>query len=113
MTPYLVTIGDSVHWGQGLRREHKLHAIVEAEVHRAHPGLVHYLGAHSGAIIGIGAVVQRAGVHGEVPVAYPTITNQVDAFPGDPADVLAVLVNGGINDVDIRTILNRRPTTRS
>lgn len=30
MTAYLVTIGDSVHWGQGLLHAHKLHTIVGA-----------------------------------------------------------------------------------
>jgi hypothetical protein len=103
---YLVTLGDSVHWGQGLRREHKLHAIVEAELAKTHPGLVHHFLAHSGAIIGIGATVARRRVDGEVPVAYPTLVQQVDAFVGDPADVIGVLVNGSINDIDIRNILN-------
>ena len=26
MASYLITLGDSVHWGQGLRPEHKLHS---------------------------------------------------------------------------------------
>ena len=103
---YLVTLGDSVHWGQGLRREHKLHAIVEAELAKTHPGLVHHFLAHSGAIIGIGATVARQRVDGEVPIAYPTLVQQVEAFVGDPANVVAVLVNGSINDIDIRNILN-------
>jgi hypothetical protein len=62
--------------------------------------------AHSGAVIGVGATVKRQRVDGEVPIAYPTIVEQVDAFAGNPAEVIAVLVNGGINDVDIRNILN-------
>jgi hypothetical protein len=106
VTPYLVTVGDSVHWGQGLTLAHKLHFLVEAEVRRSHPGLVHYLGAHSGAVIGIGTTVRRHPADGEVPVPYPTIVEQVAAFPGVAADAIAVIVNGGINDVDIRTILN-------
>ncbi len=106
MTPYLVTVGDSVHWGQGLRREHTLHALVEAAVRPAHPGLVHHLAAHSGAIIGVGMTVKREFVDGEVPGSYPTILDQVDGFPGSTADTIAVIVNGSINDVDIRNILN-------
>ena len=106
MDAYLVTLGDSVHWGQGLRLEHKLHWLVDAEVRKTHPGLVHHLLAHSGAIIGVGATVKRQRVHGEVPIAYPTLIEQVEGFVGNPADVIAVLVNGGINDVDIRNILN-------
>jgi hypothetical protein len=106
VSDYLVTLGDSVHWGQGLRREHKLHALVEAGLVKHHPGLVHHFLAHSGAIIGIGATVARERVDGEVPNAYPTLVQQVEAFVGDPQDVIAVLVNGSINDVDIRNILN-------
>ena len=113
MTDYLVTLGDSVHWGQGLRLEHKLHWLVDAEVRKTHPGMVHDFFAHSGAIIGVGATVKRQRVDGEVPIAYPTLIEQVEAFVEDPAGVIAVLVNGGINDVDIRNILNPfvSPTT--
>ncbi len=106
MPGYLVTIGDSVHWGQGLARAHKLHTIVEARLRLADPALVGHHMAHSGAVIGAGATVTRQRVDGEVPVGSPTIIEQAAAFPGDPADVRVVLVNGGINDVDIRNILN-------
>lgn len=41
MAPYLVTLGDSVHWGQGLRLEHKLHSLVDREVRKTQPGMVH------------------------------------------------------------------------
>jgi hypothetical protein len=103
---YLVTLGDSVNWGQGLLREHKFSDIVFHELAKAHDGLVHHRLAHSGAIIGAGAFLLRQKVEGEVPMAYPSIIEQVTAFPGDPLDVAAVLVNGGINDVDIRNILS-------
>lgn len=106
MSPYLVTLGDSVHWGQGLRLEHKLHRLVDDEVRRTHPGLVHHFMAHSGAIIGVGMTVKRRRVDGEVPVAYPTLVEQIGGFVGNEDEVIAVLVNGGINDVDIRNILN-------
>lgn len=103
---YLVTLGDSVHWGQGLLPEHKFCRLVAHHLRVADPGLVEHLLAHSGAIIGAGATVTRALVDGEVPVGYPTILEQLGAFPGDPQEVIALLVNGGINDIDIRTILN-------
>jgi len=106
MNPYLVTLGDSVHWGQGLNRPHKLHWQVFGELRKAHPQLEDWLLAHSGATIGVGTTVKKQRVHGEVPIAYPTILEQVDGFTGNPADVVAVLVNGSINDVDIKNILN-------
>jgi pyruvate/2-oxoglutarate dehydrogenase complex dihydrolipoamide acyltransferase (E2) component len=106
MSTYLVTVGDSVHWGQGLTRPNKLHTRVAHRLRAQDPGLVEHHMAHSGAVIGVGATVVRPGVDGEVPVGSPTILEQVAAFPGDPAEVDTVLVNGGINDVDIRNILN-------
>ena len=106
MNPILVTLGDSVHWGQGLVRAHKLHWLVFNELLKTRPGLEDHLFAHSGATIGVGATVTQQRVDGEVPIAYPTILEQVDGFTANPADVVAVLVNGGINDVDIRNILN-------
>ena len=106
MAAALVTLGDSVHWGQGLRLENKLHWLVHREVLKTHPGLVQHFMAHSGAIIGIGATVKRQRVDGEVPIAYPTLVEQVAGFAGSATDVVAVLVNGGINDIDIRNILN-------
>lgn len=103
---YLVTIGDSVHWGQGLARQHKLHTLVANAIRVNVPDLIEHFMAHSGAVIGAGLTVTRQRVDGEVPVPSPTIMEQAAGFPGDPAEVLAVLVQGGINDVDIRTILN-------
>lgn len=106
MNPILVTLGDSVHWGQGLLRAHKLHWLIFNKLLAGHPGLEDHLFAHSGATIGVGTTVTRLRVDGEVPIAYPTILEQVEGFAANPADVVAVLVNGGINDVDIRNILN-------
>jgi hypothetical protein len=43
---------------------------------------------------------------GEIPLSCPAILQQIPAYEGDPLSVPVVMVNGGINDVDIRTILN-------
>lgn len=93
-------------WGQGLLPEHKFSRIVADRLRAHQPDLVEHMLAHSGAIIGAGATITRALVNGEVPVGYPTILDQLSAFRGDPQDVRVVLINGGINDVDFRTILN-------
>lgn len=108
MAAHLVTLGDSVHWGQGLLQAHKLHTLVGSEMRKTQPGLVDHFLAHSGATIGVGATVKRQRVHGEVPIAYPTILEQVEGFFGAPADATVVLVNGGINDIDIRNITQSR-----
>jgi hypothetical protein len=103
---YLVTLGDSVPWGQGLLPRHKFSHLLARELRKTDPALVEHLLAHSGAVIGLGHAISAAPVHGEVPIGPPTIVEQVAGFPGDPADVACVIVNGGINDVDIRNILN-------
>jgi hypothetical protein len=45
-----------------------------------------------------------------VPALGPTILYQCNTYTGDPAAVKVVLMNGGINDVDLRFILS--PTTK-
>ena len=64
MPAWLVTLGDSVHWGQGLRRADKLHGIVASELRNTRPDLENHLLAHSGAIIGVGAIVARQRADG-------------------------------------------------
>ena len=44
-----------------------------------------------------------------MPTSYPTIAQQVALFTDPPSQVSTILVNGGLNDLDIRTVLN--PTT--
>ena len=41
-----------------------------------------------------------------MPESCPSILQQISAFPGDPASVAVVMLDGGINDIDIRTILS-------
>jgi lysophospholipase L1-like esterase len=60
--------------------------------------------AHSGAVIGVDSGAPAGSCDGEVPTAFPTILQQCDAAP-DPS-VNLVILNGGINDIDIRYILN-------
>jgi hypothetical protein len=97
----LLVIGDSVLWGQGLIDAHKsaslLAGVLQAEMKMA---------AHSGANIGIRDSHERLVLSGEVPCSYPTIQEQIQSFAGDTARVRWVLINGGINDVDVRRILN-------
>ena len=100
----LVNVGDSVPWGQGLLENEKYDSLLQRALGSLHPeGVSLERFAHSGATIthGNGAVSTSS----EVPVARPTITDQINAVPSpDTVDVL--LVNGGINDVGVATILN-------
>jgi lysophospholipase L1-like esterase len=98
----MLVLGDSVPWVQGLLDVHKYSALVEAALPAEFHGNRVNL-SHSGATIG-----QRtqtiSHADGEVPISWPTVRQQVEA--GEPTDVELVLMNGGINDVDIRNILN-------
>ncbi len=104
----MVVIGDSVAWGQGLLEQHKYHTLVAQGLPAGAGNAPHEktVIAHSFAIIGVGVGTNEGALDGEVPTAYPTIIQQVDGFNDDPRTVDLVLVNGGINDVDVRDILN-------
>ncbi len=99
----IVVLGDSVTWGQGLLDADKMHRLVAARIPQAEIASVL---AHSGAIIGVCGRQTRLPADGEVPTAYPSILQQCDGFHDDPASVDLVIVNGGINDLDVRYILN-------
>jgi lysophospholipase L1-like esterase len=97
----LLVIGDSVVWGQGLAYNHKTASIL-AE----HLGVEMTMLAHSGAKIGIRDSYTVTMPSGEVPCFFPTILQQLQEFNGDPASVQWVLMNGGINDVEIQRVFN-------
>jgi lysophospholipase L1-like esterase len=104
----IAVIGDSVTWGQGLREEQKLHTLVRDAVANGSIPQTRSV-AHSGAVIGVG--ITPASVtppHGEVPRSRPTIREQA-AQLASPETIDLLILNGGINDLDIRYILN--PTT--
>lgn len=97
----LLVIGDSVVWGQGLAYENKTASILAR-----HLGADLHMLAHSGAKIGIRDSYTVTMPSGEVPCFFPTILQQLQDFDGDPAGVKWVLMNGGINDVEIQRVCN-------
>ncbi|MBM3814347.1 MAG: SGNH/GDSL hydrolase family protein [Acidimicrobiia bacterium] len=105
---HILVIGDSVPWGQGLKEGVKHHALVKEWILKFHPNftVTHEMLAHSGAVIGVNAPTGQPFLDGEVPAAFPSILDQADRFQSDPAQTDLVIVNGGINDVDIRRIFN-------
>jgi lysophospholipase L1-like esterase len=117
----LLVLGDSISWGQGLRDDHKASYLVKTWLEQQTGREVRQtMQAHSGAVIGPSeSTSDRAGLDaalmldGELSRAYPTINDQVDyavkAF-GNPASVDLVIVNGCINDLDARRLLNAANT---
>jgi lysophospholipase L1-like esterase len=97
----LLAIGDSVIWGQGLAEEHKTATIVAH-----HVGATVHMLAHAGAKIGIRDSYTVTMPSGEIPCFFPTILQQVQGFAGDASAVEWVLMDGGINDVEIQRVFN-------
>jgi lysophospholipase L1-like esterase len=102
----IVTLGDSVLWGQGLLEEEKLDTLLCGEL-RTSKGLAASLErvAHSGAVIR-GGTDELGPAPGEVPVPRWTIDEQCERYANAPDTVDLVLLNGGINDVGVATIVN-------
>lgn len=105
-TPFrIINVGDSVHWGQGLLEDEKLDSQIKRALGQNHAeGVTLERHAHSGAVIGFHPA-SGGPAPGEVPVALPSVADQVDAI-ATPEGVDLALVNGSINDVGVATILN-------
>jgi lysophospholipase L1-like esterase len=102
-SPYrIVVLGDSVTWGQGLLPHEKFSYLVQQVI----PGSTLTVRAHSGATIGACAVTNAPPVDDEVPKAHPTVLEQVEAFTDDPGAVDLLVLTGGVNDLDVRFLLN-------
>jgi lysophospholipase L1-like esterase len=101
-----VVFGDSVTWGQGLADPHKFSSLVRQSLAAAGRELTIEMLAHSGATIGYRGPDDVPHIDGEVPVASPTVFKQLLTYSGDPTAAAVVLVTGGINDVNVRLLLN-------
>jgi lysophospholipase L1-like esterase len=121
----MICLGDSVMWGQGLANASKFTTQVQnwlqGQLGREVTNLVL---ARSGATISPDGTVPAPWMTdrklNEVPCSIPYVQDQVkmahDEFTKDgmPAsDVDLVLVDGGANDVNIKTILNPVTTTEA
>ena len=108
----MLVLGDSITWGQGLKDEHKAwHRIKTWLQETTGRDVRERIEAHSGAVIGSddGRLQSVPPLDGEINRALPSVNNQVDAALmsyADPAQVDLVLVDGCINDVDARRLLN-------
>jgi lysophospholipase L1-like esterase len=107
-TYHMLVIGDSVSWGQGMQEHEKFYSLVGAAIQAKNGNIKQYTSvlAHSGATIGVGDLTTAEPVDGEVPTSYPTILQQCDLFTGRKDKVDLVLMDGGMNDVNVTTILN-------
>jgi hypothetical protein len=119
----IASFGDSIIWGQGLLEAQKFTMLVADAVTARRNGAIATFAldrcAHSGATVSpvIGELPDPAAPRppgdftGECPTSVPSITAQLSAWLSPPLsmerhDIDLVLVDGGINDVDVRTILD-------
>jgi LGFP repeat len=116
----LVGLGTSIVWGQGLMGPNKFITEVASWLRGELPStIVHvHTFAHSGAaIVAPRATKEPLGIGGEVPVAFPLLSEQLNAAArvlgerrSTRADAQLVLVDGGINDVSVFNIVNPKLT---
>lgn len=108
----MLVLGDSIMWGQGLSEQHKAWYQVKSWLkENTNRDVRETVEAHSGALVGVNDVplLNYSPRDGEVSSAVPTVNHELDralkAF-ADPSQVDLVLVDGCINDVDVRNLLN-------
>ena len=112
----LLVLGDSILWGQGLKEEHKAWHQVETWLEQTTSREVRAkIEAHSGAVIGSTGDPDNSTVwiDGEINRAVPTVNEQIDhalRSYSDRSQVDLVLVDGCINDIDARRLLNASNT---
>src|SRR5207247_4167203 len=113
----LLVLGDSILWGQGLKEEHKAWHQVESWLEQTTGREVRAkIEAHSGAVIGSSESSPDSStvwIDGEINRAVPTVNEQIDyalRSYSDRSQVDLVLVDGCINDIDARRLLNASNT---
>ena len=108
----MLVLGDSILWGQGLREQQKSWFRVKCWLQNTTGRIVDVVvKAHSGAIVegSPGQTQSYSSPNGEVNLPLPSINEELDEAIrdyGDGAKVDLVLVDGCINDVDVRNLLN-------
>ena len=113
----LLVLGDSILWGQGLKEEHKAWHQVESWLAQTTGREVRAkIEAHSGAVIGSAESSTDSStvwIDGEINRAVPTVNEQINYAVrsySDRSQVDLVLVDGCINDIDARRLLNASNT---
>jgi hypothetical protein len=106
---YMAAIGDSVMWGNGLEKEDKFHSIIAREIERrTGKKVIKQLLAVSGAPVAAESddeVSCGPNCFGEAPEVIPSVITQAEALR-HPELLELVLVNGCINDVRLKRIIN-------
>jgi len=112
----MLVLGDSILWGQGLKDEHKSWNLIKTWLQESAGVRVRErIEAHAGAVIGSEGTAPPGSLtlYGEISSAWPTLHDQIDdalRAIEDPSQVDLILVDGCINDVDARRLMNAANT---
>jgi hypothetical protein len=100
----MAVIGDSIQWGVGLKEENKICSLVKHALNLSCDISVDVQNfAQTGALIESPDNWEkdlRRAWRSETPQSEPNILNQID-FVHDPTTIDILLLNGGINDMDV------------
>lgn len=108
----MLVLGDSIMWGQGLNEQNKAWYRVKSWLKETtNRDVRENVEAHSGAVVGVNDVPwsNDSPRDGEVSSAVPTVNHELDRALrsyASPSQVDLVLLDGCINDVDVRNLLN-------
>lgn len=109
----MLVMGDSILWGQGLKREHKIWWRVKCWLEEKTGREVREeIKAHSGALLVTPADTSTKFMSrdGEVNQPFPTINQQLDealrSLGAERLKVELILVDGCVNDVGVSNMLN-------
>jgi hypothetical protein len=112
----MLVLGDSILWGQGLIPQQKSWYRVKCWLQNTTGRIVDVeVKAHSGALVerSPGQTQAYSSPNAEVNLPLPSVSEEVDdavRFYGDASRVDLILVDGCINDVDVRNLLNASVT---
>src|SRR6185436_1706544 len=112
----MLVLGDSILWGQGLKNEHKSWYLVKSWLQESAGLRVRErIEAHAGAVVGSEGTAppETLTLYGEISSAWPTLHDQIDdalRAIEDPSQVDLILVDGCINDVNARRLMNAANT---
>lgn len=112
----MLVLGDSILWGQGLLPQQKSWYRVKCWLQNTTGRIVDVeVKAHSGALVerSPGQTQEYSSPNAEVNLPLPSVSEEIDdavRFYGDKSRVDLILINGCINDVDVRNLLNASVT---
>jgi hypothetical protein len=117
---HMLVLGDSIMWGQGLKREQKFWWRVKCWLEeKTGREVVEKVVAHSGALLENPSTAppKFSSPDGEVNLPFPTVSQQLDrelvSYGNERSKVELIMVDGCINDVNVSSLLDVTTNTEA